>query len=1842
MIKDQEIMNKKFIENLIKSVSSAKEARKARDAWAATQDYQRQIYSTPQGLRSNALRDQGHRLKAQGDLEQAHGRFVFALSQHAVGDESAAAAACWYDLGQSFTEIRKGVRAQNLAEAVQLLRRAELSRVRRADVRRHILSLDGLGRALRAVAIEFDNDEALKEALQRLRKAVKLAKEHGVATLDLLINSLSNLGNTLVEANAFDEAVRVHEESVVMAEGIPAVDMLMLEGLRLPLLRLNLVRALHQRGKAADQERAQRLVDTIIASEAPPDIIARTYLIGYDIARSLGAPSDKLMENYLKKVEPICLNESESIKLIKLFKAQGAHEQALALAQQCVSSAILERRDTKASAHADHCAAKAQRFSRIVAELFAEAGCPLSAFVALENTAAMRYFDVVTQNVWSPETPLLHTIALLHNEASGWSVMLDDLALRVAGLDGEVLQGFFDACLQQLRVQPKTSDFEWEGSLERLQEVFSHAKHSNVPYEVLKAHSRVLGEVTHSLWIQIERLDPSRFKVSEQGWSNEVSEEQVRCAFDAEPDVVLLRLSLSEDKLLAISVWKQDDALHSNAKTFGVDAQSVRALSMLAYREKLEGEDAERVQTALNTFLASIDLSLVLPQWTTHVIILPSQRASYVPWAACGPAERILIDVVDVVSYLPNITPLCMRQAPWAPRSGTLLVAPGAAAPHRTCFHGIAFSETTADEVQLFEAAATRTATAEHAASADVVSIFAHGSYNAQNPLGVIQLVDGLFTPKEYFSIWRGMERVEIWACRTGVNVSYDPLTPWVDEGFGLDVDLHHLGVRSTIGTLWEVPDFVTAMLVREYRRALARGRRAPAALADAQRWWRAEGLKQVRTALKSDEPRRNLRERFASLSGEAISIDDLVGGSLGPVAKDSRLSTEEIDAQLRFWSAPSAWAGFRFLGVCERRPHGELPPRRELTSEERIQVAQILKRTRTTDDDESFEAMLSAATLEYVRTSPTTSQAIHAARLYATRRRGERAHNLVRGLAWIHEALAAPLIDDTARVTLLQEVAWLWFELALGEVPLSIRSLRPSAKHLYERAAAAIEALPPGAERALLEYGLTSAQRGEYPDASTLYTIWEQIRSDRSGSPQSLRQRCLLVSLLLAQASCAPKQLAEELVAEFSAIGLCDEVELRWRARYGVLLGKLLWRSGLEQLPIPSLPPTTLLPHALFLDRCEVAGQALATWDEVPEDLMLELLSNDLSLLEADLWGYRRDNGVPAWMATGSPGAGWQRFVGMMFSQVLAREPAQGREVMHFIASIHLGADLRMAPLIASSLMQGILHPDERQVGISTMARGREKLLSLLCDAAALNEPESDVFSQGSLQLQAAITLGSVHFTGWLVDVALDRYQWGGAQGPKRSRTAAFDLERHLLLFDQSIAQSAMRLADIEEEVASKPLPPWLKTLTKLAGGPPRDLEALERKLAMLPPDVAVLGAFEGAQGELLLGVVWAQNGQNRQAIQVVGEFAGLKTAHLLWDVQRLRPEDLEGELRGVSEERAQAWEALRCLLDEPLGALLRDVDRRALRVLAPHALRSLPWLGLTANGEPLYAREAGVALLPFLGFEDLEAIHTRYQSQSQHTACILGGTLEHGETRFGEVIIGSLRRLLPYTQPLEPRVSPGTTIVEMDFIEENEPDIHVLRFYGTGSPATLNPSTEGLTLSYDRTLLARNFDDINLSACECVELWAATEGPGATSRQTAHHDALPSLVRTFIVDGAGGVLDLAWPVHDLVKALVCERFGLLRHGSRGPALALALAVSGTAKLLADWSAAAVSFEDGNAALAWLDTRRQEQARSFGLRADAILPLTSRATLVGADPRAFVELCCQPIHLAAFRWWGA
>lgn len=1823
------------------------ESRRGMDAFQDTFSYEAQMRATTEGRRSEALRHKGQQLVALGDQDGAHKLFIEAASQHAAHDDGAAAAACWFDLGKSFKDLRTGVRSQNLQEAERLLRLAEASPARRADVRRHILSLDGLGQVLRAIALEFPGaGEARTEALGHFRKAVDLARAHGIATLDLLANVLTNLGNALEQAERFDEAIRAHEESIRLVVWIereaPPLEDMMTVGLRVSSRRMNHVAALARRGRRTDLKLALERIDVIV-HEHDPEVRARAHLAGYEIARRLKGSHGERARGYLDRVDVRRLRPEEQRKYLTALAGEGDLERAVAIARRGAADALEERREARADADADRCAAEAQRFSRRAAELLTEANRPVQAFLALENTAAMRYFDGVARYSWAPSTQVLRVLAELHLRAQELSVVLDDRALRIAGLDPveheEPLRQIFDA-IRTTHRSAEPADFDWEGSAANLDDVLARARASSSPSSGLRAASDSLRDVAVAIAEEMVRLDPSW--AGSRLWSDTVTEASLEGVFSEHPGAVLLRLSIEVDSLLAIAVWKHGSRIEGAAEIFSIPSGTVHALFELTREDPaLEPAEKTRAEATLEALLLSLDLGRLLPVGTSHVVILPSLVASFVPWAASGPPGRTLIDLVDSVSYLPNITPLLMRQAPLAQRSGSLLVVPGEyprGAP--TQFHGLAFTEPGNAEIRLFGVAATKEATLSHAASADLVTFYAHGKYGETSATGGIQLADGELVPLEHRAVWRGVERVELWACRSGVNLSYDPLTPWVDEAFGLDAFLHHLGVRSTIGTFWNVPDLVTALLVREYRRGLASGRSAPAALADAQRWWRAEGLKRARSALESDAPARHLQDLAASLGADAEAAAALALGVLGPVASTgARLPPESLDATIHSFSSPTAWAGFRFLGVFDRRPVGAAPPEmRPLTAEERATVEQTLARRTSPDIDDDFDSQLAAATT-IGRESPSAAQAITAARLYATRRRSSRAHNLVRGLAWLHEALAAPSLEVAERTQLQREAAWLWCELAIGETPLGIRHLRPMDPHLLERAATAVAVLPDGADRTVLELALAMCRSGELTEVHALNAAaWEQTRPHPVAALEGVRLRTMLVSLVLANQLATPRALAAELVSELGSAPPSDDVALRWRARYAVTIAQLVSRRGLEDLPIPSISSAHFLPHALFLDRCVLAAQAAATHDDLPEGVMRDIVSSDLSLLEADFWGYRRDGGVPAWRATGSPGVGWQRFTGALFAQSFELPQAQLDGARYFIASVHLGADLRVAPLAAMAVLQGLLPPEQRPVELSVLLEGRERHLNVLVDAAASGQfaSASDGFARTRAQVAAAVPQGPEHLTAWLADVTLESWKWEESSNDSTARVTAFDLERRLLEFDTEIGRRAPRLAEAERELRNAADEPALRRLLELTLGPPRDLEVLERGLAKLPADIAVLAAFEGAQGELLLGATWTENGQTRQAVHVAKEATAARVALLLSEVQRVREKDPAAA--GV---RAAAWSELRKLLDVPLGAVLREVGARSLRVLAPHSLRGLPWLGLTASGEPLHTRLRGVALLPFLGFEDLHVL--RRASAAPNTLCILGGTPERDEM-FGAAVIATLRRCFPGTLVGEPATSPGTTITEAELIESRDREIQVLRFYGTGSPWALNASTEGLVLAHGRTLLLRNLEGVRLAACECVEMWAATEGGGALSRQAAGSDALPTLVRGFLTAGAGGVVDLAWPVHDLVKALVCERFAMLRRRApMPPAQALALAVASVAKLLAEWRSAASTFGSVTDALRWIDLRRNEHLRRASLASDAVVPF---APLVEAEPpssaMSFITACCEPVHLAAFRWWGA
>ena len=98
------------------------------------------------------LRHRAHPLSAAGYQAEAHDLLREAAALYADDDPSAGAAACWYDLAESFKRLDPTRSRENLLEAERLLRRSLASPARKRDLIRLARSHDSLAQVLRRLA----------------------------------------------------------------------------------------------------------------------------------------------------------------------------------------------------------------------------------------------------------------------------------------------------------------------------------------------------------------------------------------------------------------------------------------------------------------------------------------------------------------------------------------------------------------------------------------------------------------------------------------------------------------------------------------------------------------------------------------------------------------------------------------------------------------------------------------------------------------------------------------------------------------------------------------------------------------------------------------------------------------------------------------------------------------------------------------------------------------------------------------------------------------------------------------------------------------------------------------------------------------------------------------------------------------------------------------------------------------------------------------------------------------------------------------------------------------------------------------------------------------------------------------------------------------------------------------------------------------------------------------------------------------------------------------------------------------------------------------------------------
>ncbi len=1802
----------------------------------ADQEYQREVLSTAEGRESARLRDRAVALAANDRQEEAHALLLEAVRLHPEADLGAAAGSARHDLGHSFSCRRLGVHIENLLSAERCFRAALACPSRANHPYRAVQTQRSLGLCLRHRAAECPDVEQgaklLDDAEALLRKAAATAEEIGPAGWTLAAGCFVNLGNLLMDQReSLDAALTAYRRSLElhrkMAEFAPDQH----NRDELHLAAIGAARAYLRRRRKGDVKKSLDLVTEVLRDGAGRHIdTARLIAAEAWLATEGGQRQEKALEQ-LESINFSLLDPKKLQHAADLFQRLKKRDKAIALIEGFINREFRDRIHAKADHAADASAVRAHHAASVVARLYVEKGEYLSAFFVLENSSALRFTEAASTYTWCPVDPvareLLRELRRLHAEV----VLLD----KTASLLEYVPRETWSHMLSEVTAQASAAGSR-EPDLSGAFHLLGECANDEDPIARLRREADALLPAVNRI-TEILRHQYPEASAAFGACDDFLDRRSLGALLDELPGHVLVRISLAKD-LLVVAAWHEKGKIVTRAHRLPIGRDLWRLLEN-ALRPGLGP-----ARGALTAMLERLDLSPALPEGRhKRIVVLPSSGASFLPLGALGPPGKRLLDRFDSVIWLPSLYPLRSRQDAHPPRQKKLTVT-----PEGTKLRDLAVGDTASDEVRLDGGDATRAQVLDHAATADVVCFYTHGSHEPiEGPH--VNLDDGVVSPADLSNQWVGVERVELWACETGVNIPMDPLTPpGVDEPSGFDFAFLVAGVRSAIGTLWEVPEIVTAAIVRRYRRNIASGSDPARALADAQRWWLVEGLPSLLGQLAKHSWQRAIAEVCSSLGIEGTIGDGVE--TLGPQKDPTKpMDASEIQRWREHLTCPVSWAGFRFVGVPDRRPLAPWTDEHARPADEHVkrEVKRLIESE--PEAEESLDDWRERELNELAQRtpgSPTPEHAIAAARLFRDRLVSSHAHNLLAGLAWLHEALVCEPLPADARAGLAIEAAHLWLDLATGESLHPVLSF-PSIG-ARSRARALVEGLGGdnpdlAAARARLAY-LDAVDEVRSDLVGATRRAW-QILGPNLGRPEvthsSIRRATIACEMLVADPGAVEgaAERALEYVSDLLRLlshGLRDISLVGPVSRLVEVRNALAFRLDPQTEEVESygvLTPRELVRTTLRqLRRLGEKGPPAA----LP---MFELFSKSLGQIEGALWGWPSDR-MSLVASSGTTGRAYRDLLG----HYLAPKARDTNDAAHVIACLQYACDLRLAlrhntmRLTSASVdLRNVLDP-----GLWRPLHDRDALWTALSDATEIVEledriprpPVLDPFTRPARALHDEMRSG-IDATSW----GLGKLCGWRADGEEEARTAAYQAVR-MATNRTRVAEATWDRAREVERIAAEQHGTEVRRLFSELLDPGIVLDQNETLLRQLPAGGGILALSLDDHRGLVGACLWRDERGTGQRLVHIEDPALIEHMHDL-----LRPRESDHRPSGGRcLERRDAWLRLDRWLAPHLHHLWSDglASKLHWQVLAPGALRSLPILGLHAGKKRIAACVESLVHIPSLGFSKAPSSSVR----AVHTACLLARDRDNGDTSFGEAAIETLRRAFPPDVIVDPRELRGRMIVEVDTLEAAADELASLRLYGVGAALSLNATTAGLQLEGHRALAGHNLANLRLGRCESVELWACVAGgTDAPILLRNDGDRLPGLAHDFLGAGARGVLDLAWPIPDLVKAVVCEQFGFARSTTRWGPTALRYAVFAVAELLGEWADRARGTSSVPEALALLDSaRRWVAAKIHNVDPSCIVPFADRGEapgLGGLTVPMLLEEVTHPSHLAAFRWWG-
>lgn len=567
------------------------------------------------------------------------------------------------------------------------------------------------------------------------------------------------------------------------------------------------------------------------------------------------------------------------------------------------------RRFCQSDPEADSLASLAQRVCSGLARMLVKEDDSLSALRFLENCSALRFCESANKYWQVPTEKLGFTLWYDLLQIGSTYYNLTELALMLEHVSESDIKPAIQECYER-GVKPSTIEELTQSivfyNAHKFPKVLLNALNDKNPIGYIHKQAGYCLEDFQKIEQLIDQLDPKSLNHRQSDYGIEIA--HFEKALRENDDLTLVRIDIESG---------YNDALILVAKL--VNGELVVTGHSVEVPEGLVNRIAEFVRGTSDTgehwSLDFVDWRKILPDDCKRVGLLTSFFASQIPWAATGIKGEELYTLVDEVNWLPTVLYLCNHVTHFNQRSGSKCINGG-----ETRFHNVANKHASGlvTDVQKDDFV-------EVVRTSEVISYYGHCAHELPNrPYLKTKHFD--MNDLELVNQVAGMERVEFWACQSGSNIPLSVFSIPVNEAFGFDMRMIEWGAASSIGSLWALPDIVTAHIKSHYDQLVNSGTSPSKALLAAQSWWVSQGAKAELN---------KMRELGLSPYLNTQGCNESLDGLLGPMKTKESRNEGELKQAEKLFLHPSSWAGLRFCGVADQINRAVCKEQVELTADE-------------------------------------------------------------------------------------------------------------------------------------------------------------------------------------------------------------------------------------------------------------------------------------------------------------------------------------------------------------------------------------------------------------------------------------------------------------------------------------------------------------------------------------------------------------------------------------------------------------------------------------------------------------------------------------------------------------------------------------------------------------------------------------------------------------------------------------------------------------------------------------------------------------------------------------------